>query len=240
MRRRATPLAPLVSAGPTTEVDSLKRGLELLREFTSERTGSSLDTLAARMEVPRATVQRLAATLGAFGFLRTIADTDRLEPDVGCLALGHALRNGMPLLAAAEPILAELAAAHRVEATLCVRDRLQVLVLEAAGTASIGALKPLSVCAAGHAILWATEAPLQGELLRRIREETPGLLGPIYRSFQAIEESGMCATQDPPAMAAPLTVQSEAAAFAIALNAVVPADLRDAAARIRAASVGAD
>lgn len=234
VRRRSTPLAPVLAPGPTGEVDSLKRGLELLRQFTIDRTTLSLEEIAARTGVPRPTVQRLAGTLGAFGFLRAVPGTDRFEPDVGCLALGHAVRIALPLFQAAHPLLQEFAVRERTKVRLTVRDRLQALSLDSAGGEQVGALSPLASCAAGHAMLWATEAPLQGELLRRIREESPTALGTIYKSFQQLEECGACRFGEPIATATSITLAGDVAAYAIEAPVVKAESLVALAAEIRA------
>ncbi len=237
MRRRTAPLAPALVPAPSAEVDSLRRGLELLRELTPARSGISLHALAARMALPRATLGRLAATLAEFGLVRTIPGTDRIEPDIGCLALGHALRSGMAALRAARPLIEELAASRHAQVRVCVRDRLQLLVLESAGAVEAGVLAPITGCAAGHAILWATESPLQGALLQRIREETPGALGQIYRSFQQLEESGVCTIEEPLSTAAPIVIPEENMVLAIAANARLTDELREIAARIESATL---
>lgn len=203
MKRRE---AATLLAGPqdSRDVDSLNRGLEILRTFRPLEGALGIAELSLRLGIPRGTVQRLAETLAAHGFLRRVPDTDRYQPDSSCLLVGHALLASSPIVRVARPILDELAARHDVHAALGVRERLNMLCLvHAAGRKAapislvgVGMLLPMTATALGRAWLWAQQGSLQGELIQRTKAEggepaartIPGL----YRAFQELEEDGFC------------------------------------------------
>jgi DNA-binding IclR family transcriptional regulator len=203
MRRREA-AAPLAGSQDSRDVDSLNRGLEILRTFRALEGALGVAEIAMRLGIPRGTVQRLAETLVAHGFLRRIPDSDRYQPDSSCLLLGHAVLASSPIVRVARPILEELAARHDVHAALGVPERLNMMCLvHAAGPKTapisligVGMPLPMTATALGRAWLWAQQGSTQGEFIQRTKAEggdsaartIPGL----YRAFQELEEEGFC------------------------------------------------
>lgn len=206
MRRRSTPgitTASLPADDGLTGVDSLRRGLEILRSLRPIDKSVSVQETATRIGIARTTTGRLMDTLAAHGFLRPLAGTERYEPDVSCLVLGHALRASLPLLDTARPIMQSLADRVDANVVLAVRDRLEMLVLEAvegrtpAGDAfGAGSLLPMASTSIGRAFLWAQPGATQGEIVERLRADSANAraLPGLYRAFQEMEESGYCLT----------------------------------------------
>lgn len=249
------------AAGAPSEVDSLQRGLEILRAFRSGEKSLRLADIAARTKIPRATAQKLLNTLVAHKFLRYLPELDRYEPDVVCFVLGHALRTSMPLLRVARPVMQRLAEKLGVHVVLAMRERLDMLILErcSAGDAPIdagvGSLVPLARTALGRAWLWAQRPVVQGGFIERIRAQAdPGALDAIpgiYRAFQDLSERGYCMAlgdwvEDRQAVATPLILGGGREVYALSamaadrlpretfLREVAAPALVDAAMRIKA------
>lgn len=205
--------------GAPSEVDSLQRGLAILRAFRGGETSLRLADLAARTRIPRATAHKLASTLVAHRFLRYLPELDRYEPDVACFVLGHALRASMPLLRAARPVMQRLAEKLGVHVVLAMREGLDMLILErcSAGDApvdaEVGSLVPIAQTALGRAWLWAQRPVVQGGFIERIRGQADAsalnAIPGIYRAFQDLSERGYCLAlgdwvEDRQAVATPL------------------------------------
>jgi DNA-binding IclR family transcriptional regulator len=244
MRRRALPRssdAALAAGRPA--VDSLRRGLEILRGIPPGESVLTVADAAQRIGAPRATTRRLMHTLAAHGFLRELATEDAFEPDVACLVVGHAAITSIGALGAAAPAMTALAERFKLDVLLAVRDRLDMLVLEHCRSAAVrraelavGALVPIEMTALGRACLWAQSPALQGELIRRVRVESldkgarsiPG----IYRAFQELEQHGFCTAlgewrRDVHAAAAPVILNGDRTVYALGVEAFGPGARRE-------------
>ncbi len=208
MRRPQLPLAPgdddASASGP---VDSLQRGLEVLRCFGPADNALDVTEVARRMALSRPTTRRLLDTLAQHGFLLRQPGTDQYGLHVACLILGQAVLGHSALVKAARPLLPRFAELFGVYVMTAVQERSDVLVMSASAPAGqsvagpgVGMRLPLRSTALGHAWLWAQGAQTQAHWLARLRKEAagqPGLLAGLYRSFQALEEQGACQTQAP-------------------------------------------
>jgi DNA-binding IclR family transcriptional regulator len=203
MRRRKTPIGPVERPQDARDVDSLHRGLEVLRNFRPGESMLGINEISLRLGVPRATTQRLVDTLVTHKFVRQVGDSDRYQPDVSCLVVGHALVASSAIVRVARPIMQELASRFKVDVVLGTRERLDMLCLEHCASrnaarfpVTVGMSLPLTATALGRAWLWAQPGSLQGELIQRTKAEggeqgmrtIPGL----YRAFQEMEEHGYC------------------------------------------------
>lgn len=228
-RAKQDSAAPPVQA----EVDSLQRGLEILRSFRAGEKSLRLRDILERTKIPRLSAQKLLNTLTAQHFLRYLPELDRYEPDVSCFVLGHALRTSLPILRVARPVMQTLAERLGVDVFLASREDMQMMILEycsaRAETAefNVGSLVPLARTAVGRAWLWAQKPAIQGEYIERIRAEADtGALNAIpgiYRAFQDLAERGYCVSlgewmQDRYAIATPLI--SEVGREVLALAAI--------------------
>jgi len=242
------------------EVDSLQRGLEILRCFRAGEKSLQLTDILERTKIPRLSAQKLLNTLTAHHFLRYLPELDRYEPDVSCFVLGHAMRASLPFLRIARPIMQALAEKLGVDVFLALREGMEMMIVEYCGTRAeaaqfrVGSLVPLAQTAVGRAWLWAQKPAIQGEYIERIRAEAdPNALNAIpgiYRAFQDLAERGYCLSlgewlQDRHAIATPLVTGGGREVLALAAMATdqrlketpfrdtVAAALVDAAAHIR-------
>lgn len=186
-------------------VDSLQRGLEILRVFNGQRHPMSVGDVASQLELPRATTARLTATLVAHGFLIPVPDTDLLRADTACHVLGNAVIWSEPIVRAAMPLMSGLAARALASVCLAVRERSTMLYLlevrddahPIAEPALDGTCVPMLDAVVGRAWLWAQPSAVQGELIQRLRAEHGISNGSarmldLYRAFQELEEHGYC------------------------------------------------
>ncbi len=250
---------PAAAPAPA-EVDSLQRGLEILRSFRNGEKSLRLADVLERTKIPRLSAQKLLNTLTAHHFLRYLPELDRYEPDVSCFVLGHALRASLPILRVARPVMQALAEKLGVDVFLALREGMEMMIIEYCSTRAeaaeigVGHLVPLAQTAAGRAWLWAQKPAIQGEYIERIRAEADAnalnAIPGIYRAFQDLAERGYCLSlgewlQDRHAIASPLITGGGREVLALAAIAAdqnlkdplfrdsVAAALVDAAARIK-------
>lgn len=200
MRRRSTPLTAPAATNPAgAAVDSLQRGLDILRCFQAGEHLLSAAEIARRLGLPRATTLRLLETLADHDFLLRADEGYGLH--VGCFALGQAVLTGSALVRAARAPLQALADQHSVHALLAVGDRDDLLVLAhfagvAAASWSLGAGThlPVSGTAPGLAWLWAQAPDVQARWVAQLRAgaDPAGLAG-LWRAFHQLETTGICA-----------------------------------------------
>lgn len=248
------------AAPEQADVDSLQRGLDILRCFHAGEKYLQRSDILERTKIPRLSAQKLLNTLTAQRFLRYLPELDRYEPDVSCFVLGHALRASLPYLRSARPVMQELAEKLGVDVYLALREGMQMMIVEYCGTRAeavefrVGSLVPLAQTAVGRAWLWAQKPAIQGEYIERIRAEadadTLNSIPGIYRAFQELAERGYCVSlgewlQDRHAIATPLVPGGGREVLALAamttdqrlketfFRDTVAAALVDAAARIK-------
>ena len=197
MRRRSSPLTP--AAGKA--VDSLQRGLEILRCFQPAEDLLHAAEIAQRLGLPRATARRLLDTLADQDFLLRADDGESYGLHVGCFAIGQAVLSGSALVRAARAPLQALADRFSVHALLAVGDRDDLLVLAhltgvaaPAWTLGAGSHLPIADTAAGLAWLWAQTPQEQARWMAQLRASAdPGALAGLWRAFHELETGGVCA-----------------------------------------------
>ncbi|MCP3424938.1 helix-turn-helix domain-containing protein [Rothia sp. AR01] len=89
-------------------VQSLARGLAVLRAFDAEHVQMTLAEVARRTDLTRATARRFLHTLVELGYVLSEGGTFRLSPSV--LSIGYAYLSGLSLPELAYPHLRELSA----------------------------------------------------------------------------------------------------------------------------------
>lgn len=204
---RTRQLGPQNTSQPEEQVDSLRRGLEVLRLFDMKHRSLSISKIASRLDLSRLTTEKLVATLQAHHFLRPVGD-DAYEPHIACLTLGRAVKRNLAVGQAARPLMLELSQRHGVHIILCTRDRLHMLVVEhcmPVGKVQLGlttgARFPLAASASGRAFLWAQRAEQRRQLLEQIENDTaPGAfrkLADVYAAFETLKEKGWCTVTAP-------------------------------------------
>jgi IclR family pca regulon transcriptional regulator len=101
-------------------VQSLERGLAVIRAFGSDRAELTLSEVAERTGLNRAAARRFLLTLVDLGYVRTDGRRFSLSPRV--LELGYAYLSGLGLPEIAEPHLERLAAEVHESSSVSVLD----------------------------------------------------------------------------------------------------------------------
>ena len=88
-------------------VNSLVRGLEIMRAFTRTRPSMRLSDISRATDLPRAAVRRFMLTLVDEGYAETDGKYFNLKPKV--LELGYAALSSLSFVEVAQPVMARLA-----------------------------------------------------------------------------------------------------------------------------------
>lgn len=233
---RTRQFSPEAAAYDGGQVDSLQRGLEVLRLFDIRHSKLSLTDIAGKLGLSRQTAEKLIYTLQAQNFLRPVGK-ETFEPHVACLALGRAVKRDFVVGQTAQPLMLDLSQRYGVHVILSARDRLHMLVVEhCVPTGKVrlglttGARFAMAVSASGRAYLWGQPLRQREQLLKQIElEAAPGAykqLSGIYAAFQELEQQGWCYLVAPVAnqtasIATPVS-DGVSARFALAAMAVGP------------------
>ena len=148
-----------MSAVASTEfVQSLDRGLAVLRAFDHDRSSLTLADAARATGLTRATARRLLHTLVAIGYVSTDGKLFELTPKV--LDLGYAYVSSLHLSDIAQPYMENLSAQVHESVSAAVLDGTQVVYVARVNTQrimtislSIGSRLPALWTSMGRAIL---------------------------------------------------------------------------------------
>ncbi|VVD28051.1 IclR family transcriptional regulator [Paraburkholderia dioscoreae] len=159
--------------GSGEEVTALARGLTVLRAVAAADSPLSNRELTELTGIPKPTVSRITATLVSAGFLFRLPDSERFVLTSSVLELSNGFLRNFDIRARARPFLIELAERTALSVHLAVRDRLDMVVIDAIRPRSavlvsrleIGSRMNLSRTAIGRAYLAALEAPEREKLL---------------------------------------------------------------------------
>jgi IclR family transcriptional regulator, KDG regulon repressor len=119
------------SAGPTPgryTVDAAAKALDLLNVFSFSERKLSLNNLAARTGIPRATAFRLLSTLEQSGFIAKVGSEYRLG--IKCLVLGNVVAADLDVREKAHPHLVALRDITRETTHVAVLHQWQVVYLD--------------------------------------------------------------------------------------------------------------
>lgn len=203
-----------------TGVDSLRRGLEILRLFDARHRSLQAAEIALKIGLSKISTAKLIATLEAHGFLCLSDQAGRYEPHVACLALGRAVKRGLGVVGIAQSGMRTLAEKFDVHVSLTTRDRLRMLVVEHCVPSrkirlglSTGTRFPITTSASGRAYLWAQPPAIRAKLLELLEDAEQDssfkLLASVYAAFQELDENGWCF------LASPVTSQTNSIATPI-------------------------
>ena len=165
-------------AAPRSElVQSLSRGLAIIRAFDRERPSMTLSQVAVRTGVSRAVARRFLHTLANDGYVSTDGKYFRLTPKV--LDLGYAYLSSLDLWEVAQPIMQQVVAATGESCSASVLDGTDIVYVArvAAGRImqiglSIGSRLP-AYCASMGRVLLASLPPEKLAAFFRMAELTP-------------------------------------------------------------------
>jgi IclR family transcriptional regulator, pca regulon regulatory protein len=114
------------SGGRSTDfVQSLERGLAVIRAFDAEHPDLSLSDVARATGLPRAAARRFLLTLVELGYVRTDGKLFALRPRI--LELGYAYLSSIALPDVAQPHLETLAAHVHESCSLSVLDNGEII-----------------------------------------------------------------------------------------------------------------
>ncbi|WP_345813714.1 IclR family transcriptional regulator [Paraburkholderia sp. PREW-6R] len=159
--------------GSADEVTALARGLTVLRSVAAADAPLSNRELTELTGIPKPTVSRITATLVGAGFLFRLPDSERFVLTSSVLELSNGFLRNFDIRARARPFLIELAERTALSVHLAVRDRLDMVVIDAIRPRSavlvsrleIGSRMNLSRTAIGRAYLAALSETDREKLL---------------------------------------------------------------------------
>ncbi len=155
-------------------VQSLDRGLAVIRAFGPERERLSLSEVARATGLTRAAARRFLLTLVRLGYVRSDGREFSLRPKV--LELGYAYLSGLALPDVAEPHLEELSARLHESSSISVLDGHHIVYIARVATKrimtvaiSVGTRFPAYAASMGRVLLTALSAE---ELEKYLAEAT--------------------------------------------------------------------
>ncbi|HXD28009.1 MAG TPA: IclR family transcriptional regulator C-terminal domain-containing protein [Arthrobacter sp.] len=183
-------------------VQSLARGLDVIRAFDAEHHSMTLTDVAKRTGLSRATARRFLLTLAELGYVRT--DGKHFELTAQVLQLGYSFLSGHTLTELTEPVLEELSSRLNESASASVLDGADVVYIARVHTRrimrvgiTVGSRFPAYATSMGRVLL-AHLAPedLEAALAARpLQALTPNTLtdpAALRRELAAVRERGWC------------------------------------------------
>lgn len=145
-------------ARPAEFVQSLERGLSVLRAFSAERPAMTLSEVARTTHLTRATARRLLLTFEALGYMRSDGRYFELTPRV--LDLGYAYVSSLKLPDIAQPFMEELSERIHESVSAAVLDDDEIVYVARVPTKrimtvsiSLGSRLPAATTSLGRALL---------------------------------------------------------------------------------------
>ncbi len=120
---------------PPETVQSLERGLAVIRVFDADHPRLSLSDVARRSGLTRATARRILHTLVALGYMDTDGRTFGLRPRI--LELGYAYLSSLSLPEIAGPHLEQLVATVHESSSVSVLDGVDIVYVARVATKRI-------------------------------------------------------------------------------------------------------
>jgi IclR family pca regulon transcriptional regulator len=183
-------------------VQSLARGLAVIRAFDTDHPKMTLTEVAARTDLTRATARRFLYTLVELGYVRTDGKIFALTAKV--LQLGYAYLSGLSLPQLAQPHLEELALQLGESTSAAVLDGTDIAYIARVSTKrimtvgiTVGTRFPAYATSMGRVLLAALPpAQLQEYLAAaEIRPLTPRALGTreeLLAELDTVRAQGWC------------------------------------------------
>jgi DNA-binding IclR family transcriptional regulator len=211
-----TPAAPETPDGPIYEetledkqfATTLARGLEVLRCFTPEMPVLGNKELSMRTGLPRATISRFTYTLQRLGYLRVAPNQQKFQLGSAVLSLGWPLLATMYIRQLARPLMQELATEVGGAVAMGIRDRLNIVYVEASRSQSVyapphtdtGYAHPIAATSIGRAYLAACDQRTRSMIMNEIQVKTPDAWkryrASIEKSLDEFLRLGFCTSSD--------------------------------------------
>jgi IclR family pca regulon transcriptional regulator len=119
-----------VAIQPSSQSESLERGLAILSAFRTGRALLGISELGRELELTRSTTHRYVATLAALGYLRQDAETKKYRLGPRVLDLGFSAINSMELREVAAPHLRDLSDETGFTVNMAILDDLDIVCVE--------------------------------------------------------------------------------------------------------------
>lgn len=188
----------------TLIVNSLARGLDILRCFSAVEPTLSNSEIAAYTGLPRSTVSRLTHTLVSLGYLRFNEETKRYQVGAAVLGLGYAALVNLRIIDVARPHMQTFADTTRTLVSLATRDRLSMMYLESCSSDSSltfkmgrGVSMPMLSTSIGRAFLAAVPELERSYLLDKLlykedENKKNQIMDKLQIEFEVYKEKGYC------------------------------------------------
>ena len=195
---------PETPGAATGSVQSLVRGLSVIRAFDSEQPEMTLSDVARKTGLSRATARRFLLTLGELGYVRTDGKSFGLTARV--LDLGYSYLSGLSLPEIAQPYLERLAASVGESTSASVLDGLDIVYIARVPTRrimsvaiNIGTRFPAYATSMGRVLLAALPAEqleqrLAGASLPARTSRTIATVDALRRELDRVREQGWALT----------------------------------------------
>ncbi|GAA2135076.1 IclR family transcriptional regulator C-terminal domain-containing protein [Arthrobacter humicola] len=183
-------------------VQSLARGLAVIRAFDTEHPKMTLTEVAARTELTRATARRFLHTLVELGYVRTDGKIFALTAKV--LQLGYAYLSGLSLPQLAQPHLEKLSLELGESTSAAVLEGTDIAYVARVSTRrimtvgiTVGTRFPAYATSMGRVLLAALPPAQLDEYLAaaEIRPLTPGAIGTradLLAELDTVRAQGWC------------------------------------------------
>ena len=178
-------------------VNSLARGLEVIRAFTRTQPRMTLSEIARATGLTRASVRRFLLTLVREGYAETDGKYFGLKPKV--LELGYAALSSMSFLDVIQPIIAQLAASLQESCFVAVLDDTDVVYVASALppnrivsiSVSLGSRAPAHCVSTGRVLVASLPEDEQLEYLKKatLTKLTPYTVTSKVKLRSLIEET---------------------------------------------------
>ena len=177
------------------EVTALARGLDVLRRIAAADAPVSNRELTDWTGIPKPTISRITATLVGAGLLLRLPDSERFVLTASVLELSNGFLRNFDIRARARPFLIRLAERTGLSVHLAVRDRLEMVVIDAIRPRSavlvsrleVGGRMDLCRTAVGRAYLAVLSEPdrraLIGSLQTASGDDWPAIAGGLQRGL---------------------------------------------------------
>jgi IclR family transcriptional regulator, positive regulator for flagellar biogenesis len=184
------------------EVTALARGLDVLRRIAAADAPVSNRELTDWTGIPKPTISRITATLVGAGLLHRLPDSERFVLTASVLELSNGFLRNFDIRARARPFLIRLAERTGLSVHLAVRDRLEMVVIDAIRPRSavlvsrleVGGRMDLSRTAVGRAYLSvlseADRSALIGSLQTASGDDWPVIAGGLQRGLDDAQRLG--------------------------------------------------
>jgi DNA-binding IclR family transcriptional regulator len=200
-----SPSGPMYSyehEGDRQFATTLARGLEVLRCFTPLEPMLGNKEISVRTGLPKPTVSRLTYTLTKLGYLRHNMRLGKYQLGSAVLSIGYPLLASMSIRQIAQPFMKELADYCNGSVNMGIRDRLNMVYVEACRSGNISTLPdigtaiPIAQSVIGRAFLYACTPAEREAVLNQMKVKEPEMLhkyqGSITKSLDEIRTRGFC------------------------------------------------